>query len=321
MENHQTISHAIYQAISSANDILIIAHQKPDGDTFGANLALTNYLKKIGKNVKSFCLDPGPEHLVFLPGSHHLSNDHLLFKENYQLVIVLDSSNLEYAGVHKLFSILPEGYQIINIDHHQSNTNFGHINLVLTTASSTNEVLYQLFKHWEIEWDADIATCLACGMITDTGGFKNPATSHLTLQAAADLKSKGANLHQLSQRALNNTKVNNLRLWGRAMERLKKNEKYNLIYTFVTAEDFIECNTDESAADGLSNFLHVLKDGEIILVLRQAKPGLIKGSLRTTGDTDLTKLAGLFGGGGHRKASGFSLSGQLVYDNNTLTIK
>lgn len=321
MQNHQTISKNIYRAVQEAQRILVIAHQKPDGDTLGSNLAFYNYLKKIGKAVDSFCVHPAPPHLSFLPASHLISNDPQIFKNKYDLIIVLDSSNLEYAGVAAFLADTPLAYKFINIDHHQSNLNFGHINLVLTDASSTNEVLYRLFKDWRIDWDADIATCLACGMITDTGGFRNPATNYQTLLAAADLKSKGANLHKIINHALNNLNINNLRLWGRALERLKKVDKYNLIYTFLTEQDFAECGTDESAVDGISNFLHILKEGEIIMVLRQSTPDIIKGSLRTTSDIDLTKLAGLFDGGGHKKASGFSLPGRLVYDNNKLVIK
>jgi len=321
MQNHQTISQAIYRLVQEAQNILVIAHQKPDGDTLGSNLAFYNYLKKIGKKVDSFCVHPAPSHLAFLPSSHLINNDPIIFDKKYELILVLDSSNLEYAGVDKFMTKLPAGYTLVNIDHHQSNLNFGHINLVITEASSTNEVVYRLFKDWGIDWDANIATCIACGLITDTGGFRNPATNYHTLRAAADLKSKGANLHKIINHALNNININNLRLWGRALERLKMVAEHNLIYTFLTEKDFADCGTDESAVDGISNFLHILKEGKIILVLRQSSPEIIKGSLRTTSSIDLTKLAGLFGGGGHKKASGFSLSGRLVYDNNKLIIK
>ncbi len=321
MQNHQPISKAILTAINKADSILVIAHQKPDGDTLGSNMAWTNYLLSIGKKVTTFCLDPAPAHLTFLPNSHLLRNDHLVFNESYDLVILLDSSNLAYAGVDKLLTALQPGYKLIDIDHHVSNTKFGDLNLIIYEASSTAEVIYRLFKDWNIKWNTDIATCLACGMITDTGGFKNPATNYITLRAAADLKRQGANLHQINKMALGRTQLNYLRLWGRALERLQEVKKYNLIYTFVTAEDLTEYGTDEAAVDGLSNFLHILKEGQVILVLRQSTPDLIKGSLRTTSDIDLTKVAGLFGGGGHRKASGFSLSGRLEYINSQLTIK
>ncbi|PWB38640.1 MAG: hypothetical protein C3F02_02925 [Parcubacteria group bacterium] len=321
MEINKLTSRAILTAVQQATNILVIAHKKPDGDTLGSNLAFTKYLLSVGKKFTSFCLHPAPSHLAFLPNSHLISNDHLTFSQTFDLVILLDSSNLEYAGVDKLMTALRPGYKIINIDHHVSNTMFGDINLVIYEASSTAEVVYRLFKDWDIDWSAGIASCLACGMITDTGGFKNPATNYITLLAASDLKSKGANIHQITKQALGSTKLNNLRLWGRALERLRDVPHYNLIYTWLTEQDFTECATDESAVDGLSNFLHIIKEGKIIMVLRQSKVDTIKGSLRTTSNIDLTKIAEIFGGGGHKKAAGFSLSGRLECNDGQLIIK
>jgi len=321
MQNHKTTSQSIYQHLENARDILIVSHQKPDGDTLGANLALHKLLKKQNKNITSFCLDPVPKNLKFLPFSQHLSNDHTVFTKSYDTIIVVDSGSLDYAGIDKLISAVPSDYTMINIDHHASNPHYGDINLVITEASSTAEVLYRLFMDWQIDWSQEIANALVCGMVTDTGGFKNPATTYQSLDAASDLVSKGANPHQIMNLTINNTDIASLRLWGRALERLKKNTKYDLVYTFITKQDLIDCGASESASEGLANFLHILKDGKISMVLKETSSGYVKASLRTTGDTDLAKLAQAFGGGGHKKASGFSLPGKLVYDNNKLRIE
>lgn len=320
MKNHQDISQSIYQEIKSAQDILVISHQKPDGDTVGANLALTSFLINKNKNVTSFCIDPVPDNLSFLPNSHLINNDHRVFVQKYDLVIAVDCSNLQYAGVDGLITALPKGYTFINIDHHVSNPNYADINLVLPEASSTAEVLYRLFMDWNIEWNQDIANCLGCGLITDTNGFKNPATNYLALSAASDLINKGANVYKTIQNTVNQNNIGNLKLWGRALERLHKVKQYNLIYTWLTLKDFEECGVEASAAEGIANFLHILKEGEIIMVLREDAGNIIKGSLRTTSDVDLTRLAGVFGGGGHKKAAGFSLPGKLVYDKNKLKV-
>ena len=320
MKNHQDISQSIYQEIKTANNILLISHKKPDGDTLGSNLALVNLLKKKKKNITSFCADPIPENLQFLPNSHIMTDDHKMFIEKYDLVITLDCSNLEYAGVDGLITALPLGYRFINIDHHVSNPGYADINLVIHEASSTAEVLYRLFIDWDIEWDEDIANSLSCGLVTDTNGFKNPATNYLALSAASDLINKGANVYKTIQATVNQNNVGDLRLWGRALERLHKVDHYNLIYTWMTIQDFEECQVDASAAEGIANFLHILKEGKIILVLREGQDNTVKGSLRTTSNVDLTKLAGLFGGGGHKKASGFSFPGKLVYDKNNLKV-
>ncbi|PLX24980.1 hypothetical protein C0580_03575 [Candidatus Parcubacteria bacterium] len=320
MQNHKTTSQAIYQQIENAKDILIVSHQKPDGDTLGANLALHKLLKKKEKNITSFCLDPIPENLKFLAHSQDLTTDHKVFTKNYDTIIVVDSGSLDYAGIDGLISAIPNKYTLINIDHHASNPHYGDINLVITEASSTAEVLYRLLSDWDIDWDEEIANSLVCGIVTDTGGLKNPATTYQALDAVADLVTKGANPHQIMNLTINNVDIASLRLWGRALERLKKNEKYDLVYTFVTQQDLIDCGATESASEGLANFLHILKEGAVSMVLKETKDGMIKASLRTTTNIDLSKLAQAFGGGGHKKAAGFSLPGKLVYDKNKLRI-
>lgn len=311
----------IRQAIAKAENILIISHPKPDGDTLGSAFALTNYLLKIGKNITNFCLDPLPDMFSFLPNSYRLTNDHLVFTKKYDLVIVVDSGSLAYAGVEKLISALAPGFSLINIDHHASNTHYADINLVVTEAASCTEVLFYLFESWQIYWDQNIATCLLCGLVTDTGGFVNPATQYNTLQAASGLVRYGANLWQILQNTAYRQNINNLKLWGLAFSRLKKIDKYDLVYTFLKQEDFISCQADESATEGISNFLHILKEAKIILVLKETSDGLVKGSMRTAeDDIDLAKFCQKLGGGGHKKAAGFSLPGRLAYDKNTLSI-
>lgn len=320
MKNHKNISQDIYQVVEKAKDILIISHRRPDGDTLGCNLALNSYLRSQNKKVTSFCVDPIPESMNFLPNSHRLTSDHRIFTKSYDIIFTVDCSTLELTQAEGLLKVIKSDYKLINIDHHVSNPNFGDINLVLTSSSSTAEVVHRLLKDWDAKITDDMATNLAVGLLTDTGGLKNPATGYQSLSSISDLVEKGANAHNIIQNTINKTDINKLKLWGRAMERLTHVKKHNLVYTWLTQQDFEECETDDSASEGMANFLHILKDGEIIMVLKETKEGDIKGSLRTTSERDMTKLAGLFGGGGHKKASGFNLSGKLEYVNNKLRI-
>lgn len=319
MLNYHLSSQAILQEIQKAEKILIISHQKPDGDTLGANLALRKYLANLGKDVHSFCDSEIPDYLKFLPGSHLVSHDHLLFTKKFDLVITVDCATIQLTAAEQLLEVMPP-HLLINIDHHSSNPEYADLNLVLTEASSTAEVIYRLLADWQITFDQEIATNLACGLITDTSGFKNPATSYSALNIAAKLFQHGANLHQLLKITNRSQNIDHLILWGRALERLQKVEKYNLVFTYLTQADLVETNNDESAIGGISNFLHILKEGKIILVLTETKNNLIKGSLRTTSEIDVAKIAQLFGGGGHKKAAGFSLPGKLVCDNNRLKV-
>lgn len=320
MTEYKNISQKIYQTIETASEILIISHRRPDGDTLGCNFAMNSYLRSRNKKVTSFCFDPVPEYMNFIPICHRLTTNHKIFTKKYDAIITVDSSTLELTNTGGLISVKNSNTPLINIDHHLSNPHFGDINLVLTDSSSTAEVLYRLLKDWDAEINDEIATNLAVGLLTDTGGLKNPATGYHSLSITSDLIDKGANTHKIIQNTINKTDVNKLQLWGRALERLTMIKKYNIIYTWLTQKDFEECQVDDSASEGMANFLHVLKDGEIIMVLKETKDGDIKGSLRTTGERDMTKLAGLFGGGGHKKAAGFNLSGKMEYVNNKLRI-
>jgi len=121
MENHQTEIRAIKQAIESGHKILTISHQKPDGDTLGSSLAMVGYLQSLGKDCRAFCVDPVPDNLSYLPGSHLVSQAQEIFKQPFDVVLVFDSGSLPYAGVDKLLPLLPKSYTLINLDHHASN--------------------------------------------------------------------------------------------------------------------------------------------------------------------------------------------------------
>lgn len=320
MNNHKEISNLIKEEVNKAQNILLLSHKNPDGDTIGSNLALHLYLKTLNKNITSFCIDELPDYLNFLPQSNLISNDHLVFTKKYDLVIILDSGSLEYAGVKDLLTALDNDYKLINIDHHATNLLYGDINLVIYNASSASEIIFRLLKDWNIDWNNQIATCLACGIVTDTGGFLNPATNYQSLVAASELVDNGANINQIVQITLSKNNLLDLKIWGRAFERLTKIDKYDLVYTFLTEEDYIETGVNKDAADNLVNFLQLLKEARVVLLLTEDN-GMIKGSFRTTQDIDVSELAKLFGGGGHKKASAFSFKGRLINEDNKLRIE
>ncbi len=321
MQNYKDTSQAILQSIEQANTILLISHKKPDADTLGSNLALYQLLKKKkNKNVSSFCIDPVPKNLEFMPYSHKIEDNHLLFRKKFDLIIAVDSGSLEYAGVKNLIDSMQYTPKIINIDHHASNPYYGDINLVIKDASSACEIIHRLFKDWNVEYTKEIAENLACGLITDTGGFKNPATSYQCLKIAGKLNQKGANIHKIVNKTLNSNDITNLKLWGIAFSRIEKIKKYDLVYTHLTKQDLKDCNANINDTEGLVNFLHIIKEGKITMVLQEDEDGYIKGSLRTTKNINLAKLAQALGGGGHEKAAGFTLSGRLEYVKNKLKV-
>jgi len=299
--------------INKADNILVIAHKNPDGDALGSMLAMGHFLTNENTNHTLFCLDPVPENFQFLPKSEHITTDEQhLTKHEYDLVILLDSGDLEYAGVESHFRQLKGLPLVINIDHHGTNREFGHINLVHAKASSTAEIIYYFLDHLRFYIDRDVATCLLTGILTDTGNFSNLGTTPNSLEIASKLMATGAKVKEIFSYTWRNKTLNQLQLWGRALSRLKENKQTGIVSTVITQEDLKELNIDGDGTEGIANFLNSVEQAKAVMVLHEKPNNIVKVSLRSTDpDVDVSKLAKTFGGGGHKKAAGFTVKGKL----------
>ena len=306
----------IYKKIQEAQNILVVTHQNPDGDGLGALSAIAQYLQLQKKSYQLFCRDQVPTNCQFLSLLHQATIDPAIFtSQKYDLIIVLDSSDLDYAGIEEFLTKAKYPFTLINIDHHPTNTNFGHLNLVQSFSSSASEIVYDLFRLWQVPFTKEIATALLNGIIFDTGAFSNAGTTLSSLQATSHLLNLGALHQEINENILRNKSLNLLKLWGIAFERLVYNEKYQLAFTILTLKDFSNCHLEAGSIKGLTNFFNELAGTKMIMVLVEQSDGYIKGSLRTTSDkVDVGKLAQAWGGGGHKKAAGFSVKGKLVYN-------
>ncbi|MFH0873919.1 MAG: DHH family phosphoesterase [Candidatus Komeilibacteria bacterium] len=321
MHDHQLEAKAIEQALDRAEKILIISHQSPDGDTVGSANAWAELLLQQGKQIQLFCLHPVPANINYLPHSHRYTAEERIFDLHFDLVLVVDSSSLEYAGVHELIPNLAGQPIIINIDHHITNTQFGHHNLVIVAASSTCEIITRLFRHWNIEISPRLANCLLTGIITDTSGLKNPATKHLTLEITAHLIQQGADLYDIYRATHHQKSMGQLQIWGLALSRLQKNQRYNIAITYINDDDLRQLGETTESLEGLANYLAVLQEADVVLVLKQDQD-VIRGSFRTPFDhIDVSRLAQVMGGGGHKKAAGFILPGKLVIQSGKIMIE
>ncbi len=311
--NTQTATN-IYNALNSAKNPLLICHEKPDGDTLGASLAMAHYLDKIHKPRQHFCADKPATYFSYLPKIENIITDLKLLKlEEHDLIITIDCGAIERTGIHGELSKYK--FTLINIDHHQTNNNFGHHNLVIPSASSTCEIIYKFFRINNIAMDKYTATSLLTGIITDTMNFTNAGTTQDSLKIAADLLSQGARINQIIASISQNKDIEALKLWGKVLYRLQINPENNFAYTVITKKDLEEFNIDNTEnLDGLANFLSIIQDVDYIMVLTEDKDNMIKGSLRTTKDNiDVAQIAQRFGGGGHKKAAGFKIPGQLEH--------
>jgi phosphoesterase RecJ-like protein len=300
----------MYEKIRAANRILLVSDGKADGDSIGSTSAMLNWLHREGKTVHAFSMEGIPSSLRFLDGTQHITNDPSVFTNAVDLVITFDASDPTRAGLTEHLPKIPTAPTVLVFDHHETNPRYGHINAVFTNACSTCEVIYDFFHTNTISIDHRMATSLLTGITTDTTSFTNAATTESGMRAAAHLLSCGARQHDIAKHLVRNTSVRRLQLWGAILSRLRRNPRVDIATTYILPSD-LTTPEDEELLNGLSNFLSAVNtDTDATLVLHDLGNGSVRGSFRST-TRDMSKLAKLLGGGGHKKACGFTVQGRI----------
>jgi len=309
--NYEQCNKKIFDVLRDSRRVLIVAHQKPDGDALGSTSGFYSWLKREGKDATLFCKDLPAQHYKYLNGFFDYTNDIKVFEKQYDVVMVFDSGDLNYAGIDELIKRLIGSPILINIDHHKTNQFYGKINLIDTEATSTAEVITRFFEINNVFIDSAMATSFMTGILTDTSHFSNAATTSRGMEIAGRLVAHGARLNEITKFLLKNKQLPILKIWGLALSRLVKNEEQDLAVTYITNEDFEKYNVPANAVEGISNFLQaVMGNAESILVLHDRGNGTIKASMRSV-SRDVSAIAKLFGGGGHKLAAGFTITGKI----------
>lgn len=295
--------------IIKASNILVISHKAPDGDTIGANLAMNEALTNLGKNVISACIDEVPTNCLFLKGALDFKRD--FNPDDFDLVIAVDCGGYKLTGFTGKQGFLEKTKnKLINIDHHPSNDNFGTVNIVMTDAPSTCFILFLMLSYYGIKIESNMATALLHGLYYDTGSFMHANTTADALRIAGRLKALGANHEKSIKEQFHTASIQKLKLWGKALNRATLNSK-NAVFSVITNKDIKETASKNEDVSGLINYLNHVP-AKFCMLLTETADGQIKASLRTQEQNiDLTQIAELFGGGGHKKASGFTIKGQI----------
>ncbi|MFA6594151.1 MAG: DHH family phosphoesterase [Candidatus Buchananbacteria bacterium] len=307
----------IDRLILQADKILLVGHRRPDHDTLGSVLGLALYLDSLGKDYALYTPDPAPSFLNYLPKIEELISDREVFRRQWDLIVFLDCADLYMAEITVNETA---GVTTAVFDHHASNPGYASVNAIDALASSTCEIVYKFFKAIRFKLDRRIATCLLSGIISDTSGFANSATNSEAVMIASELIKYGVKINQLFSFAVQNKTIGGLRLWGEALSRLKINQELGVAFTYVKDEDLRLYQIQEEEVEGLSNFLNVITDVSATAVFRLSA-GQVKASWRTKrDDVDLAAFCRLFGGGGHKKAAGFTVPWQVIEKNGELVI-
>ncbi|MDP9276217.1 MAG: bifunctional oligoribonuclease/PAP phosphatase NrnA [Chloroflexota bacterium] len=284
-----------------------MSHRDPDPDTIGSALALGLGLESLGKHVSWHCADPVPEQQRFLHGSERFTQDPP--PEDADLVVTVD-----FGSVDRAKFALPARPTLVNIDHHASNDNFGTANLVDVTAAASAELVSRVIDALGIKWTPEMATAALVGIMTDTGSFQFPSTDARALDRAARLREAGADLQAITYNIFRNKRFEALKLWGFAFSRLVREEGGQLVWTEIRAGDIEQAEARDEDISGLVEQVARSSGMRVALLFNELR-GAVKVSCRTSQwepSVDASALMARFGGGGHVRAAGALIEGDLA---------
>lgn len=284
------------------DDILLIAHISPDGDTLGSSLALFRALRKMGKCVQVVCTDPVPESYRFCVGAEEF----LLPREAHQAdaVVTVDCADVLRTGDCK--PLFDGARDTLNIDHHGTNRGYAKNNYV-RRAGATGELIYHLLVALKCEVDPEIASLLYVAIASDTGNFAYSGTSPDTFRIAAALLECGIDLPALNRLLFRTVPYRKLLLRARMTASCNLYANECIAISTVTRRDLIACGATEEDCEGLIDDLRDIETVEIAAILRESSDGTVRVSLRGKQNADVSKIALQFGGGGHRLAAGCTM--------------
>lgn len=296
-------------SLKHSDKVAVISHINPDGDSLGSLMALGISLKKICGNVDIFVNDVIPERYKFLPEIETV----VLYDENsdtrYDYCFVLDCGDEDRLGYSK--KLLRQSKTVINIDHHVSNTMFGHMNIIDNKASSTCEVVYKLIKDCFFIDDLDISTCLYTGIATDTGSFVYDNTSAKTHKIASKLLKTGVDIQQISYHLYQSKSLKSVKFLGHVLNKLETSYDGKVVIIPIPLTLLEEYEVSEDEVEGVINYARDIKGVEVAVLLKELGRNKVKLGFRSKNDVDVSKLALEFGGGGHKKASGATVFNTL----------
>ncbi|MFN8528210.1 MAG: bifunctional oligoribonuclease/PAP phosphatase NrnA [Anaerolineae bacterium] len=298
------------QAVNSAQRIVLMTHFHPDGDAIGSLLGLANALwarAKPGQQIDA-AVDGGvPDFLQFVPGSDRVLP--ALTAGEWDLMISLDSSDEERTGECGIYG-RAHSKTVINLDHHRTNTFFGDLYLVDADAVSATEVVYEWISHMGDPLTPEVAIPLLTGLVTDTIGFRVSSVKPSTLRLAQVLIEAGAPLNVIMARTLNSQKYITVEIWKRALPTVQLAD--GVISADVTQQAIAELGLTEMPDIGLVSWLVSVDEAGVSVVFKEQTNNTVEVSLRSKLPYDVASVAFALGGGGHKQASGATVTGSLA---------
>jgi len=308
MTQTSTDLQAVAAAVREHDRFLVVTHENPDGDALGSLLATTVALRQLGKDAQMFLYGSAP-----LPREYGFMQLDGLLRElpddiGERVLVAVDCAKADRIGADP--APVERAKLVLDIDHHHDNTRFGAVNLIVADASSTGEVLRDVFAELGVELTSEIAEPLYIALVTDTGRFQYTNTTPKALRLAAELVEAGADVHQVFQQVYESVEFAKLKLLARALERARVLEGGRIVVSYLVRTDFAEVGAPEAYSEGIIDYLRAVEGSELSALIREPPRDdgpVHRVSLRASIDElDVSAIARSFGGGGHRQAAGFS---------------
>ncbi|RKY35031.1 MAG: hypothetical protein DRP73_05000 [Candidatus Omnitrophota bacterium] len=299
----------IKKAISEGSSFVIATHINPEADAIGSQLAVYRLLQKLNKKAKPILDDEIPSNLKFFPDvvKIHILSRQKFAPANYEVLIVLDTPNPSRLG--KIGDYLSRFKLVINIDHHISNTRFGDVVWVEENVSSAGEMVYKLYRTLGVEVDYITALYLYAAILTDSGCFRYPGTTPSTHKIVAELLNKGVEPYGMYAQIYEKNTVHKIRLWGNCLKNVQKKDK--IVWVEITRQMLKESKARREDLEGVIDFLRTISDADVAVVFQELNSE-VKVTFRSRNqDVDVNEIAKIFGGGGHKMASGCRVSGSI----------
>jgi phosphoesterase RecJ-like protein len=300
---------ALVEAFRSHQRFLITSHARPDGDAVGSVLALAEILDQLGCESHVILADEIPNIYHTLPGVDRIriARDAREVEPDLSVPIIL----LECDGIPRTELLGLDGRCLINIDHHASGREFGMLNWIDEDACAVAAMVYRIALAAKVQITPSMATCLYTAILSDTGSFTYASTNAETFALAHDLAARGANPSQIARDLYFSNPESKIRLLGTALSNLQTEGP--LAWSWVTTNDMDRAGAGAEDCEGVVNYLISIAGVESAVFLREL-PSVdqYRLSIRSKGKVDVAQIAEIFGGGGHRRASGCTLDGPLT---------
>ncbi|MDU2489252.1 MAG: bifunctional oligoribonuclease/PAP phosphatase NrnA [Clostridium celatum] len=298
----------IAKFILESKKIGITYHVSPDGDAVGSVLALFNALKSLNKDCYIISKDTLSENLKFLKGSDEITGEIIEPVDETDIVVVLDCGNLERVSANlKEFT-----GTIVNIDHHLSNDKYGDINYIDSNAAATAEIVFELLNLMGISFEKedsvikDIGTCMYTSIVTDTGAYRHSNVTERTHKISAVLKKIGVDNTFIYQSLFDNKDFSRIKLIGKALSSMQLILNGKVALLEIDKNFTADLGIDVGDTSDIISYGLQIKGVEVTLLLKEVEDG-VKASLRAKSYVDVRKIAEVFGGGGHIRASGIKI--------------